>query len=282
MSHAPDTTLHLGDIVQRVVTYLQTAEDSHAADSIAIDPVTSEPLASNLVSSKLQAFLRLAQIMDQADIKNPMAAAEVAALCEAIGQLLDLPGWQLHRLRLAGLLHRLAFLQNIDGTVTPPPQNEPRHSADAESEGLYCPLNPGTQVLRTMPRLRAIATIITHQTERWDGTGLPAYLGGDRIPLESRILGLASTFQARLAEQQTVPRGDRFGQNLDPDALGHALDQCLATPERWDPKLIEVLTLLVNGLKQGLSLSVSTPKIASGLWLLDDERSLVGPPVTVG
>jgi len=38
-----------------------------------------------------------------------MAAAEVAALAEMMGHLLDLPAWRLKRLRLAGLLHHIAM-----------------------------------------------------------------------------------------------------------------------------------------------------------------------------
>jgi len=60
------------------------------------------------VSNELQAFLRLAQLIDLADTNNPRAAAEVAALAETMGQLLEIPAWQLKRLRLAGLLHRIA------------------------------------------------------------------------------------------------------------------------------------------------------------------------------
>jgi len=39
-------------------------------------------------------------------------------------------------------------------------------------------LVPAAQVLRTMPRMRAIAQIINHQTEWWNGSGQPAGLGG--------------------------------------------------------------------------------------------------------
>ena len=51
-----------------------------------------------------------------------------------------------------------------------------------------------------MPRLRAVATIITHREEFWNGEGRPAGLAGDAIPLESRMLGLVATFQQYLAE----------------------------------------------------------------------------------
>jgi len=120
-----------------------------------------------------------------------------------------------------------------------------------------------------MPQVRAIATIITHQTEHWDGTGQPAGLAGNEIPLESRILGLVADFQQRLAAlQSTVSQG---GQMLTPEAcIQQALSGCQQTQGNlWDPKLVDALALLVCGLQQGLDLPVSLPKISAGLWLID-------------
>ncbi|MEO1519660.1 MAG: HD domain-containing phosphohydrolase, partial [Cyanobacteria bacterium J06633_2] len=259
-------------IVSKVVDYLQHSPglshvSAHAANSFAS---SNQRLSKNVLSNELQAFLRVAQLMDQADVQNSNAGAEVAALAEAMGQLLDLPGWQVSRLRLAGLLHRLGLLQGTDAAL--PPQltdidHTPKHAP-------FCPLLPGTQALRTMPRLRAIATIITHQTEWWNGEGSPAKLSGDAIPLESRILGLVAAFQHHLSERlpsSTAPQ--HVTDPVDADALNNALAKCAAQAgEQWDPKLVEMLTLLVNGLSQGMSLSVSVPKIASGLWLLDSHN----------
>ncbi|MGB3494108.1 MAG: DICT sensory domain-containing protein [Elainellaceae cyanobacterium] len=267
---------HLSDIVLRVVDYLKVygGEDAYNDSSAFVDPVHgSRKLNTNLLSNELQAFLRVAQLMDQADINNPMAGAEVAALAEALGQLLDLPGWQLHRLRLAGILHRLAFLNSTEGILNPqissrPAAEVPSLDADVPPS---CPLILGTQVLRTMPRLRAIATIISHQSEWWNGTGKPAHLSGDEIPLESRILGLSACLQGHLARLHPMSNpGDRFSGELQPEILQSALAECAAQAgERWDPKLVDVLTLLVSGLSQGLNLSVSVPKIAAGLWMTD-------------
>ena len=71
---------------------------------------------------------------------------------------------------------------------------------------------PEVQALRRMPRLKAIARIINHQTEWWDGTGQPAGLAGEEIPLESRILRLVAHFEHRLTqrakENQILARGD--------------------------------------------------------------------------
>jgi DICT domain-containing protein len=250
----------LGAIVSRVVDYLQLGQLSLGENL----PSHQEMLDTNLISNEVQAFLRMAQLTDQADSENSNAAAEVAALAEAIGQLLDLPAWQLHRLRLAGLLHRLAPLQVTETVLSP--GSFGRYLDDATDAAPSCPLVPGAQVLRTMPQLRAIATIITHLTEQWDGTGQPAHLAGDEIPLESRILGLAAHFQQQLVHHRQATASDETPEA----AMTKALAACRSRQgDRFDPKLVETLTLLVTGLQQGLSLTVNLPKISAGLWLID-------------
>jgi HD-GYP domain-containing protein (c-di-GMP phosphodiesterase class II) len=44
--------------------------------------------------------------------------------------------------------------------------------------------------------LRAALDCVLHHHERWDGTGYPYGLGGERIPLEARILAVADAYDA--------------------------------------------------------------------------------------
>ena len=54
--------------------------------------------------------------------------------------------------------------------------------------------------------------------------------------------------------------------------LTQALSDCQAQAgKQFDPKLVEALGLLVFGLQQGMSLESPSLKIASGIWLLDEE-----------
>ncbi len=241
----------LGSIVSRVVDYLQTSELDMSKVSIFNQ---QNLLDRNLVSNELQAFLRLAQLIDVADASNPMAAAEVAALAETMGQLIELPAWQLKRLRLAGLLHRIA----------------PKSVSVQYGEAPSCPLVPAAQVLRTMPRLRAIAQIINHQTEWWNSSGQPAGLAGEEISIESRILALVVDFQSRVTRlQESYPSREL---ETTPDPLTEALAECkLESGKAWDPKLVDTLELLVTGLQQGLRLPVTPPKISAGVWLIDSQ-----------
>lgn len=234
----------LGIVVTKIVQYLQVYQENL--------PYSEQHLDHNLLSNELQAFLRMAQLIDQADPLNPHTAAEVAALAEALGQLLDLPAWQMKRLRLAGLLHRLAPLQAV---ITDPESPDTPESSQAS-------------VLRIMPQLQAIAQIITHQQEHWDGTGLPGHLAYDQIPLESRILGLSAYFQGRVTIYQNTaqPMPDKSKNPL----LAAFIDCQGGENSLFDPKLVEALGLLVNGLEQGMTLTAYQPKIAAGMWLLDN------------
>lgn len=249
------TTEEISKAVFQVVNYLQSSQQE--LSTLASDVV----LDHNLVSNELQAFLRMAQLIDLADAKNPLAAAEVAALAEMMGQLLDLPAWQIRRLRLASLLHRIGPLQ-VTQSAFNPLETKPEQ-AEAPYCALACPLVSSVQALRTMPRLRAIAQILTHLTEWWNGSGQPASLAGQEIPLESRILGLVSEFQ------QQVTTCLQATTNYQ-ESLAQALAICQSgAGDRWDPELVDTLSLLVSGLQQGIDLTVSQPKIAAGMWLLE-------------
>ncbi|HSM82752.1 MAG TPA: DICT sensory domain-containing protein [Nodosilinea sp.] len=245
-SDAPAAVSHT---VTQVVHYLQNSRND-LKGNLAFSLV--EDLDQNLLSNELQAFLRMAQLVDFSDPVNPLAASEVVSLLEMMGQLLDLPAWQLQRLRLAGMLHRIAPAPDL---------------ANLTDDGPSCPLIPEVQALRLMPRMRAVAAIIAHQGECWDGSGYPAGLVGDAVPLESRMLSLVAEFQRRVAEAR---HGSPTDNNLS--ALGEVLATCQSEAgQRWDPKLVEILGLMVMGLQQGMSLPTIPTRITLGAGLLNPD-----------
>jgi DICT domain-containing protein len=154
-SHVPPQLLE--EVVSKVVTYLQEGQQNLGSVSSQNDF-----LDNNLLSNELQAFLRMAQMIDLMSPESKNAPAEVAALAEMMGQLLDLPAWQIKRLHLTGLLHRLGPLQGAESILD---ASKPAAQESYPSCALTCALVPGAQALRTMPRLRAVAQIMPHQTE---------------------------------------------------------------------------------------------------------------------
>lgn len=261
-AEAATKTREVGNVVMRVVEYLQGGDRQiEATETFKF----ADALSQNLVSNELQAYLRMAQLADLADPTNPLGAAEVASIAEMMGQFLDLPVWQMQRLRLASLLHRIAPAQLDKG--------------QSEKEGDSCPLNPGAQTLRILPRLRAIAQIISHQHENWDGSGQPAGLTGDAIPVEARILGLVAAFQQEVAHrrhaesQKSTPTIENEWQQV---TEAFALCQAQAG-KQWDPKLVEILSFLVTGLQQGLSLPTIPLKMTLSTGLLNPDVTAAWP-----
>ncbi|CCQ53613.1 HD domain-containing phosphohydrolase [Crocosphaera watsonii] len=254
-----DITIDLSGVVSRIVTYLQTSQQQ----LVTINRQNKElvdlegqalKLNRNLAASKLQAFLRMAQRVDERDPDNSVASLQVAALAETIGQLLDLPTLQLRRLRLAGLLYRIGLAEAPKEvfTQTPDQLNDSSYAFWRDRATL------GAQLLSTMPELKAIKEIVGHQLEHWDGSGKPSGLKGEENGIESRILGLVSHFQ-----ELTQPRGDR-----PPLSLGEALEKCESRRETWfDPNLLDTLGNIVRLAEMGLMCLPSRPSQLQAIWL---------------
>lgn len=178
----------LDAVVSQVVKYLQDSRKTLNQPEQAGNSKGFKDLSENIVSNEMQAFLRMAQLLDATDVSNPMAASEVASMAEAMSQLLDLPAWQAKRLYLSGLLHRVGL---------PDVTREKNRQSLAQKRALQNKSTPKASVLRVMPQLEAVSRILIHQREAWDGSGIPAGLAYDAIPLESRIICLLADFQQK-------------------------------------------------------------------------------------
>ncbi|MEO8620711.1 MAG: HD-GYP domain-containing protein [bacterium] len=93
----------------------------------------------------------------------------------------------------------------------------------------------GANLIATMTRLRELVPAVRHHHENWDGTGYPAGLKESDIPLASRIIMFADTFDAMTTERpyrgalgEEVVRAELLrckGRQFDPDIA----DQLLAS-----------------------------------------------------
>ncbi|MDA8234902.1 MAG: HD-GYP domain-containing protein [Clostridia bacterium] len=87
----------------------------------------------------------------------------------------------------------------------------------------------GARIINTMNSFSEHSLLIRHHHERYDGKGYPDGLKGDEIPLESRILAVADTFDAlvsdrpyrkRISTYEAIPILRYAGDSqLDPDLV---------------------------------------------------------------
>jgi HD-GYP domain-containing protein (c-di-GMP phosphodiesterase class II) len=95
----------------------------------------------------------------------------------------------------------------------------------------------GGQLVAADARSAHLAPLVRAHHERVDGRGYPDALRGDAIPLESRIVSVADTFDALTA-------GRPYRR---PGSVGDALTILTATRGRqWDPEIVEVFVALIE------------------------------------
>ncbi|MEM9136854.1 MAG: HD domain-containing phosphohydrolase [Cyanobacteria bacterium P01_F01_bin.42] len=253
--------IDLSAVVTRIVNYLQTSQEQ----LITVSRQTKElwelegqalRLNRNLTASKLQAFIRMAQRVDEQDSCNPVASLQVAALSETLGQLLELPTLNLRRIRLAGLLFRIGLAEAPEELFL-----REHEQLDSSIKSMWRNRAVlGARLLESMPELAEVTAIVKHHLEYWDGSGYPDGQKGDTIPVEARIIGVVSYFQ-----ELTHSRGNREALSL-----GEALEQCQAkSSSRFDPKLVETLGNVVRLTELGLMELPSQPGQLPSVWVED-------------
>ncbi len=112
------------------------------------------------------------------------------------------------------------------------------------------------------PMLDLAAEIALHHHERWDGTGYPAGLAGERIPLASRAVALAEMFDGLLSLGDGSPSFEEIGGRLRQ-----------AAGTQFDPRLVTLLLDDLPGMlaaRGGAAVAARRPEGARFTWLRPD------------
>ncbi len=88
----------------------------------------------------------------------------------------------------------------------------------------------GERILTAAPAMAPVAAIVRHSHERWDGAGYPDGLGGEDIPVGSRLIFICDSFEA-----MTTGRPYRGASSVE-DAIAE-LRRCAGS--QFDPRLVE-------------------------------------------
>jgi putative nucleotidyltransferase with HDIG domain len=131
---------------------------------------------------------------------------------------------EIQAIQAAGLLHdvgKLAIPEHI--------LNKPGRLTPAEFEIMKRHAPIGADILSVIGFPYAVAPIVRHHHENWDGTGYPDGLAGDRIPRGSRIIAVVDCFDALTSDRPYRPRmedrdalqilSDRRGKMYDPQVV---------------------------------------------------------------
>ncbi|PKM84401.1 MAG: hypothetical protein CVU86_07455 [Firmicutes bacterium HGW-Firmicutes-11] len=123
-------------------------------------------------------------------------AERLAAMCRSVGEKFGLSKAELDELELLAVLHDLGKI-GIPNSIL----DKPGPLTPEEWEQMKQHPEIGYRIAGTSPELTSISEYILFHHERWDGSGYPKGLKGEKIPLLSRILSVADAFDAMTSER---------------------------------------------------------------------------------
>ncbi len=185
----------------------------------------------------------LVQALDARDEYTAGHSLRVTELSLSLARWYPLDEAETRILRLGALLHDVGKIGVEDACL-----RAKRRLTDQEFARVRRHPGLGHQILAPLEELGEVRTVVRAHHERWDGTGYPDGLKGQRIPLAARIIAVADTIDA-ITSDRPYRRGSPLelalqevrhwsGTQFDPSVV-RALDRAVAAGElrRFDKAL---------------------------------------------
>lgn len=153
-------------------------------------------------------------------------AGSVAYYAGITARKMGLDEGEAQKIEFAALLHGLGRLSIPERILQ---KDSPL--TEEELEQVRASTTTGANWLSAIDGLEEVALLVRHQGEKFDGSGAPAGLSGNEIPLGSRILAVAARFAA-----MTSSRADRRPLSV----VGGAMDSVAEdSGKALDPKVVD-------------------------------------------
>lgn len=191
-----------------MITSVQGVENEIAGISSGADEFLIKPLHPMVVRTRIHAMLRnkalidtldeaegilfaLARSVEARDKYTGMHCERLATYSVALGRALGLSRMELLALYRGGYLHDIGKITIADSILF-------KHGllSNEEWELMRQHTIRGEEICRPMKTLAPVLPIIRSHHERWDGSGYPDGLTGEKIPLLARILQVADIYDA--------------------------------------------------------------------------------------
>ena len=172
--------------------------------------------------------IALSTILKAVNSKDNYSLAHAQRVCDfslMIGEELGLSQIELSKLRLTAMYHDIGKIEIPEYILTKP-------SRLNEEEYFIIRKHPllSSQILKNFDQLKDLAEFVKHHHERFDGKGYPNGLSGESIPLFSRILFIADSFD-------TMTSSRIYQKGLSFDVALNSLIKGSGT--QFDPELVQ-------------------------------------------
>jgi putative nucleotidyltransferase with HDIG domain len=158
-------------------------------------------LYQDLQDSYIDLVRTLVRALDARDAYTGGHSERLADWSEGTARLLGCnDNDEIRLIRWGALLHDIGKIAVPDAILRKPA----RLTADEWAVMYQHPIT-GEEILKPVERMSAVAQVLRHHHERWDGSGYPDGLAGEAIPLSARILAVVDAYSAIRDERPYKP-----------------------------------------------------------------------------
>ncbi len=204
---------------------------STIANHVAI-AVGNIELFTSLQEAYLATVRSLAAAVDAKDTYTRGHSDRVATYAVLIAERLGVGHEQRIALEMAAYLHDIGKIGVAEEILLKPG----KLTTDEMEQMRHHPLI-GANILKPVAFPWAITPIVRHHHEHFDGTGYPAGLKGEEIPLLARILTAADSYEAMTADRP-------YRRGLSAEAALEELRTCAGA--QFDPRIVSLLVDIVQ------------------------------------
>jgi len=180
------------------------------------------------------------------DARDPYTyshSERVAALSVLIGTEMNLLEEELERLHIAAHLHDIGKIGVPDNVL-----NKEGRLTKEELILMQSHSEIGYNILYKIECFNEIEVIVLHHHERWDGRGYPSGIAGEDIPLFSRIIAVADSFDA-ISSDRTYRPGSSYECGFY-ELLKHAKDQFCPTILGYFSEVVDRIPPLLESIEK--------------------------------
>jgi CHASE2 domain-containing sensor protein len=249
---APLAACAAGTVAALVTGYVAEARERRRVSGHAevLERMVRERTA-DLRATQLEVIHRLAGAAESRDEDTGEHIERMSRMCEALGLAAGMSEAEAEELQHAAVLHDVGKIGIPDRVLLKPGRLDAEELAVMRRHTTI-----GGDILAgsRSPLVRMAETIARTHHERWDGSGYPAGLRGEAIPLAGRIAAICDVFDALLAPR---PYKERW-----------TLERTLEEMERlrgthFDPALLDLFLPLAPLLAERFHL-VAEPAVVPG------------------
>jgi putative two-component system response regulator len=247
MKSKPETRL----IPVVLLTSLNSDADRIHGIMCGADDFLTKPVNKHELLARVHSLLRLKHFTDELDnaetvlfslalsieAKDPYTEGHCDRLSKysvALGEKLDLSEELRVALRRGGLVHDIGKLAVPESILLKPGPLTPEERKIMEKHTI-----DGERICAPLRSFRHVLPIIRHHHEKWDGSGYPDGLKGEKIPLTARILQVTDIYDALTT--------DRPYRKALPSEKAFAIMREEVKRGWWDASILEEFEAIVLG-----------------------------------